>query len=163
VDVAVVRALRVLADYERVYPIGADVCARRAESVRACEADVSQYVSPRSLPEDRFTRIWHGADASHGNYVEAIAELRERKRWLRERVECERCQRGVERAQAKWVVATSSPVGEPVEHLLCPRCAREVRRTARGDLVGRVFVLGLIFVAVTILTLAMSVVADAVH
>jgi hypothetical protein len=145
-------------------PDRADVRARtrRAKSVRASEADVSQYVSPRTLPEDGFTRIWQRADASHGHYVEAIAELRERTRWLRERVECEGCRRGVERAQAEWVAA-SSPVGGPVEHLLCPRCAGEERRTAGGDLVGRVFVLGLIFVAVTILTLAMSVVAHAVH
>jgi hypothetical protein len=32
------------------------------------------------LADDAFTRLWRRADASHGQYVEAIAELRERKR-----------------------------------------------------------------------------------
>lgn len=150
---------------ERRTPIGRDAVPmprRRAGSVQACEAAVSEYVSPPCLPEDGFTRIWQRADISHGHYVEAIAELRERKRWLAERVECERCQRGVERAQGEWV-ATDSAVGEPIEHLLCPRCAGEIRRGFCGDLVARVVPLGLGFLAVTIVTLAMSVVAHVVR
>ncbi len=123
---------------------------------------MSAPVSSSSLAEDGFTRIWHRADDSHGHYVEAIVELRERKRRLSERVECEHCQRGVERGQAEWV-ATDSPVGEPVEHLVCPRCADEMRRGLWGDLVARVVPPGMTFVAVTILTLAMSVVAHAVR
>ena len=111
----------------------------------------------QSQTEDALTRLWKGADASHGNHVEAVAGLRERKRreqdasrsvgrrWRRggrsgvptgtiptelrvsERVECERCRRTVERAWSERV-AFPSPVDAPVEHLLCSRCAGEVRR-----------------------------------
>jgi hypothetical protein len=130
---------------------------------------VSELVSPPDAAEDAFTRAWRRADASHGQYVEAIAELRERKRreqeaqqldrrrWSLVRgspdrgmqagpradgllvgtlVECERCERAVEQASAKWV-AISAAVGDPVEHPLCPRCAAEVRhglmRLLRGE------------------------------
>lgn len=43
------------------------------------------------------------------------------------RVECERCRRTVDRARSEWV-AIPSRVDDPVEHLLCSRCADEVRR-----------------------------------
>ena len=118
-----------------------------------------EFVNPPDLTEDRFTRLWRGADASRGQ-CDAIAELRERKRRenetsqldLRrrrdggrnarhratltsqrasgaapgERIKCERCDRRVEQPSVEWV-ATSTPAGEPVAHLLCPHCANEVR------------------------------------
>jgi hypothetical protein len=130
---------------------------------------------PRERPAgEALARLWQGADPSRGRHLEAIAELRERKR--RERtapsrsrraqqsrdgqpeaqvataaapaglgadavpgsprasapvpqavLECERCGRSVEQAGAERV-AVPSALHEPVEHLLCPRCAGEVRR-----------------------------------
>ena len=128
---------------------------------------------------DALARLWQRADPSRGRHLEAIAELRERKR--RERaapsrsqngkqdgdeqpgarlvataptkvpaptpsgahaapdgerapapaaqavLECERCGRRVEQTAAERV-AIPSAVHEPVEHLLCSRCAGEVRQ-----------------------------------
>jgi hypothetical protein len=53
------------------------------------------------------------------------------------RVECERCGRAVERSRSEWV-AISSSVGDPAEHLLCPRCGDEVRRGLLRLLEGKV-------------------------
>ena len=106
----------------------------------------ASHLATSPVAEDALTRLWKGADASHGHHVEAVAELRERKRREQEasrsgrrslrrgrasaleaeRVECERCKQTVERASSERVVFPSS--GEPVEHLLCSRCADEVRR-----------------------------------
>jgi hypothetical protein len=111
-----------------------------------------------------------GADGSHGHHLEAVAELRERKRREQEsrdsvrrgyrrrgtgvpdqgvptaqppsvpvvgrRVECERCKRTVEQARAGWVTIPS-PAAQPVQHLLCSRCADEVRRGLLRLLAGR--------------------------
>jgi hypothetical protein len=41
---------------------------------------MSELVSPPDPAGDPFTRIWHRADGSHAQYVQTIAELRERKR-----------------------------------------------------------------------------------
>ena len=96
--------------------------------------------------DNPLTRLWQGADASYGHQVEAVAEVRERKRreqggprsrhrWPRggrpaqpeaKPLECERCRRTVRRASSERV-EIPSPVGEPATHLLCPRCADEVR------------------------------------
>lgn len=106
-----------------------------------------EVASSPSLAEDPLTRLWERADGSHGHSGEAVAEVRDRKRreqeaarsarrWSRagrpsaveaERVECERCKQTVERASSERVVFPS-PADEPVEHLLCSRCADEVRR-----------------------------------
>lgn len=51
------------------------------------------------------------------------------------RVECERCKRTVEEASSERV-AIPSVVAEPVEHLLCSRCADEVRRGLLPALAG---------------------------
>jgi hypothetical protein len=102
--------------------------------------------NPPSVSEDALTRLWGRADASHGQSLEAVAELRERKRREQEasrphhqrprrgesapheaaRVDCERCRRTVDRASSEWVLIPS-PVAEPAQHMLCSRCAEEVR------------------------------------
>ena len=125
------------------------------DAERAGREETPQLVTS-PLAEDALTQLWEGADASHGHHMEAVAELRERKRreqeasrsgrrWLRrgapaepeaERVECERCKQTVERASSERVVFPSL-VGEPVEHLLCPRCADEVRRGLLRLLAGQ--------------------------
>jgi hypothetical protein len=60
--------------------------------------------------------------------------------WLGQRREqrilCERCRRTVELARSEWV-AIPSLVDEPVEHLLCSRCADEVQRGLVRLLVGQ--------------------------
>lgn len=121
--------------------------------------------NPPDFTEDRFTRLWRDADPSRGQYVEAIAGLRERQRLEHEasqpaprrrsdgrhaavegstltsrrspveRIKCERCDHRVLSESVEWV-ATSSPAGEPVAHLLCPRCAEEVRHGLRQMLAG---------------------------
>lgn len=53
-----------------------------------------------------------------------------------EQVQCERCKRRVERASSERV-AIPSLVDEPVEHLLCSRCADEVRRGLLRALAGK--------------------------
>ena len=110
--------------------------------------EMPEIPSAPSPTEDALTRLWEGADASHGHHVEAVAELRERKRLeqeaprraddvaVRELIECERCKRTVERTASERV-AIPSPVGEPVEHLMCPRCADEVRRGLLRLLAGQ--------------------------
>jgi hypothetical protein len=99
---------------------------------------MSEVPSAPSLAEDPLTRLWEQADASHGHHIDAVADLRERKRRVQdaprrvkavpagERVECERCRQTVDRASSE-PVAIPSPVAEPAQHLLCSRCADEVR------------------------------------
>jgi hypothetical protein len=109
---------------------------------------MSQVPRAPSITEDPLTRLWKGADPSHGQHVEAVAELRERKRNEQEsrrranaateiaRVECERCKRRVDRSASERV-AIPSPTAEPVQHLLCARCADEVRRGLLRLLAGQ--------------------------
>jgi len=115
---------------------------------------------------DALSRLWQDADPSRGRHLEAIAELRERKRReqqatpgarRRQRavraadaaaatgsrsaapapadLDCERCGRTVGRALAERV-AIPSVLHGPVEHILCPRCAGEVRRGLLPQLTG---------------------------
>ena len=115
----------------------------------------SQLGAP-TLAEDPLTRLWERADAWQGHHVEAVAELRERKRREQEAsrsgrrvlrksrtaaheaawVECERCKRTVRRADAERV-AIPSPVDRPAQHLLCPRCVDEVQRGLLRLLAGQ--------------------------
>lgn len=110
--------------------------------------EMSEVPRAPSPADDAMTRLWERADASHGHHVEAVAELRERKRReqdaprrandvrVNERVECERCKRTVEAAGSAWV-AIPAPVAESVQHLLCSRCADEVRRGLLRLLAGQ--------------------------
>lgn len=108
-----------------------------------------------TIAEDPLTRLWERADASQGHHVEAVAQLRERKRREQgasrsrhrrregksagpgaERVECERCRRTVRRASSEWVEIPSSAGGRAA-HLLCSRCADEVRHGLLRLLAGQ--------------------------
>jgi hypothetical protein len=123
------------------------------------EHGVVSQLTTSSLANNSLTRLWARADASHGHHIEAVADLRERKRREREetrsggyrhreaaqaahdpvgsaRVECVRCKRTLKRTALERV-AIRPPVGEAVEHLLCPRCADEVRRGLLRLLVGQ--------------------------
>jgi hypothetical protein len=112
--------------------------------------------NPPSVSDDALTRLWGRADASHGQSLEAVAELRERKRREQEaprsqhrsprrgesaghkaeQIECERCRRTVKRASSERVLIPS-PVAEPAQHLLCSRCADEVRHGLLRLLAGQ--------------------------
>lgn len=110
--------------------------------------EMSEIPGAPSPTKDALTRLWERADASHGHHLEAVAELRERKRseqesprratavTVSERIECERCKRTVDRASSERV-AIPSPVAEPVGHLLCSRCADEVQRGLLRLLAGQ--------------------------
>jgi hypothetical protein len=137
---------------------------------RAGQGRVSQPPISPSPTDDPLTRLWRRADGSHGHHLEAVAELRERKRREQEsrgrvrrqyrrrgsgvpdprvsgaqspsvpvvgrRIDCDRCNRTVEQARSDWV-AIPSPAGEPHKHLLCSRCADEVRRGLLRLLAGQ--------------------------
>jgi hypothetical protein len=137
---------------------------------RAAKGRVSQLPTSPGRTDDPLTRLWRRADGSHGHHLEAVAELRERKRReqespgrvrrryrmhasgvpsrrasaaqspnvpvVRRRVECGRCKRTVEQARSDRV-EIPSPAGEPVQHLLCSRCADEVRRGLLRLLAGQ--------------------------
>jgi hypothetical protein len=95
---------------------------------------------PPDVAEDAFTRIWHRADASHGQYVQAITELRERKRREQGAPQLERRRgrrtRGVPhpgvRARQRPDDLRAAMLVASVEHPLCPRCSQEVRRLLAG-------------------------------
>jgi hypothetical protein len=116
--------------------------AERDPSTRASSAAARA----ASVTEDRLTRLWEGAGPSHSHHVEAVAELRQRRdrerRRLRndapvgERVACERCKQMVDPASSERL-AIPSPVADPVEHLLCSRCADEVQRGLLRLLAGQ--------------------------
>lgn len=109
-----------------------------------------------TIAEDPLTRLWEKADASQGHHIEAVAQLRERKRREQgasrsrhrrrrkgkspgpeaERVECERCLRTVRRASSERVEIPSSAGGRAA-HLLCSRCADEVRHGLLRLLAGQ--------------------------
>jgi hypothetical protein len=80
--------------------------------------------------EDAFTRIWHRADASHGQYVQAIAELRERKRREQEAPQLDRRRW----SRIRGVSNPGVPARERADGLLvatlvdCERCEQPVER-----------------------------------
>ena len=102
---------------------------------------MSRLVTGPSPGNDPLTRLWERADTSHGQPIEAMAELRERKRLEREtprrvRRRWRRHERNVSvpAVPAKSVPAvpakqpTDVPVaGAPVE---CERCKRTVERAS---------------------------------
>jgi hypothetical protein len=114
-----------------------------SDNERAEQEKVAQLVTSSPVADDPLTRIWETADASQGHHVEAMAELRERKRREQapgrihrlghgggragERVECERCRRTVARASSE-PVEYPSPLDESSVRTLCSSCADEVRR-----------------------------------
>jgi hypothetical protein len=93
---------------------------------------MSELVSPPDQAEDAFTRIWRRADGSHGQYVQAIAELRERKRREQEtlqpaRLRWHRVGHMPDRGMATRLRADGLLVGTLVD---CERCARTVERAS---------------------------------
>lgn len=86
-------------------------------------------MNPPDLTEDRFTRLWRSADASRGQYVDAIAELRERKRREYEASQHARRRRRdgrhsvFDRPAPGPQRASGTPLGERIK---CERCGRRI-------------------------------------
>ena len=94
---------------------------------------VARLVTTPGPGNDPLTRVWERADTSHGHPIEAVAELRERKRLEQEAPRrIRRRWRRHERKVSVPAVPTKQPTdvpvaGAPVE---CERCRRTVERAS---------------------------------
>lgn len=105
---------------------------------RAGQGNVSQLPTSPSRTDDPLTRLWRRADGSHGHHLEAVAELRERKR--REQESLGRVRRRYRR-HGRGVSDAGAPAGRSPSataaggRVECERCKRTVEH-ARSEWVA---------------------------
>jgi len=94
---------------------------------------VARLVTTPGPGNDPLTRVWERADTSHGHPIEAVAELRERKRLEQEAPRrIRRRWRRHERKVSVPAVPTKQPTDVPVAGapVVCERCKRTVERAS---------------------------------
>lgn len=100
-----------------------------SDAERSGREKLPQSASSPGVAENALTRLWRSADASHGRYMEAVAELQERNRKEQEaRRPFRGRRRGGRRGTPDPEVATGQTGDIPVAggRIECERCGRSV-------------------------------------